>query len=85
MQIKMRVQMSGARNGEPWPGRGQVVEVPDTEGADLCTAGLAEPVAEPDGPVETATAPAQETRDEGLTKASGPPPAARKASPRAKG
>lgn len=45
MKIRMKVSISGARNGKSWPARGEEVEVPDVEGADLCAAGLAEPVA----------------------------------------
>lgn len=46
MKIKMKVDVSGTRDGQPWPRHGEVVEVDDTEGASLCNAGMAEPVAE---------------------------------------
>jgi hypothetical protein len=39
----MKVDVSGARNGVPWPGRGETVDLPGGEAADLCTSGLAEP------------------------------------------
>jgi len=56
----MKVEVSGTRNGKLWPRRGEVVDLPDTEGADLCAAGLAEPVA--DTRVEKAVAPPAEMR-----------------------
>lgn len=59
MRIRMRVDVSGTRNGRRWPRRGQVAEVPDAEGAKLCAVGLAEPVAERKQ-AETTVAPAAE-------------------------
>lgn len=50
MRVRMKVDMSGTRNGERWPARGGELVVPDAEGADLCTQGLADPVAEPAKP-----------------------------------
>jgi len=44
MKIRMKGTISGTRNGQPWPARGVVAEFPDDEGADLCRAGIAEPV-----------------------------------------
>ena len=61
MKIRMKVDLSGTRNGQPWPARGEVADVPDAEGAALCSAGMAEPVAEPPAEkVETATPPADD-------------------------
>lgn len=54
MKIRMKADISGSRNGKAWPRRGCVVDVPDAEGADLCAAGLAEPVGKKDAGVETA-------------------------------
>ena len=43
----MKVYVSGGRaDGSDWPPSGGVLEVEDREGAELCAAGLAEPVAE---------------------------------------
>jgi hypothetical protein len=53
----MKVAMSGTRSGVDWPPYGGVLECGDAEGAQLCAAGIAEPVAEPER-VETATLPA---------------------------
>ena len=46
MKIRMKVAVSGSRNGQPWPAFGEVAELPDDEGAELCARGFAEPVAE---------------------------------------
>lgn len=50
MKVRMRAQVSGTRDGERWPAVGGELVVPDAEGADLCSQGLAEPVAEPEKP-----------------------------------
>ena len=42
----MKTHILGTRNGVRWPAAGEVTTLPDNEGADLCAAGLAEPVAE---------------------------------------
>lgn len=59
MRIRMTVEMSGTRNGVPWPKRGEIAELPTAEAAHLVGAGIAVAVAD-DTPVETATAPEPE-------------------------
>ena len=54
MKIRMKADISGSRNGQPWPRRGEIATLPKGEAADLCAAGLAEPVADQDGDVEKA-------------------------------
>lgn len=54
MRVRMKIQLTGTRNAQRWPAPGGEVVLPDNEGADLCAAGLAEPVAERVQP-ETAT------------------------------
>jgi hypothetical protein len=46
--VKVRIvnQPTGILNGQPWPERGEVFEVPDAAGADMCASGIAEPVVE---------------------------------------
>lgn len=44
MRIRMKLQIVGPRNGADWPAPGEELTVPDSEGADLCRADLAEPV-----------------------------------------
>lgn len=67
MRIRMTVDMSGTRNGQPWPRRGEIADLPTTEAAHLCASGIAEPVTEPEpepvGEVEQATAPPAETSE----------------------
>jgi hypothetical protein len=51
--VRLTTDISGTRDGQPWPGKGETVDVPDDEAAQLVDAGLAEdPDAHP--PVETA-------------------------------
>ena len=57
MRIRMRLGISGGRgDGTPWPPPGGELDVGDEEGAQLCAAGLAAPVAVPE-PVERAVPP----------------------------
>lgn len=67
----MTVSISGTRGGVDWPPAGSVVEVSDTEGAQLCAGQLAVPVADPDEGVEKAVAPKAEERGP-LTTEKGP-------------
>jgi hypothetical protein len=46
VKVRMKVGISGSRNGRPWPDIGEEVTLPDQEGKEMCEAGLAEPVAE---------------------------------------
>nr|MDT0658031.1 hypothetical protein [Micromonospora sp. DSM 115978] len=73
MRVRMKGQISGSRNGVPWPPKGGVIDLPDDEAAQLCDAGMATPVTGDE--VETATAPTGdvETREtSGLTTKTGP-------------
>jgi hypothetical protein len=45
MKVRMRDQISGTRNGEPWPPPGGEVDLPEQEAVKLCANGLAVPVA----------------------------------------
>jgi hypothetical protein len=46
VKVKMLGSISGARDGQEWPGIGEEVELPDDEAAALCAQGMAAPVAE---------------------------------------
>jgi hypothetical protein len=48
MRIRMLVEMpdGASRNGQPWPARGEDVELPTAEAAHLVASGIAEEVAE---------------------------------------
>ncbi|MGW0579630.1 hypothetical protein ACWD25_27525 [Streptomyces sp. NPDC002920] len=48
MRVRMKVDISGARNGEPWPVRGEITELPDDEAESLCISGMAVPVTDDD-------------------------------------
>ncbi|MEU7293335.1 hypothetical protein AB0A76_09045 [Streptomyces exfoliatus] len=55
MRIRMRVKISGTRDGVEWPDKGGFVDLPDAEAAQLLRDRVAEPL--PALPVEeTATA-----------------------------
>lgn len=68
MKIRLTSDISGSRNGTPWPARGSVVDLPDDEGARMCRNGMAKPVDGSTDDVETATVDDSEQR--GLTTAS---------------
>lgn len=42
MKVRMKVTISGTRDGQPWPERGAVVDLPAAEAEHLVAAGLAE-------------------------------------------
>ena len=63
MLVKVRVHVSGLRNGQPWPPVGGVLEVPDDEAVSLLASNVVEPVYDPERGVERAVAPAPEMRD----------------------
>lgn len=75
MQIRLKVQISGTRNGQDWPRRGSVIELPDDEAAQYCAAGMAEPVAAFRNMEKAVVEVAQEQRvgsPPGLTTRNGP-------------
>lgn len=72
MRVRMKVDVSGSRDGQDWPPRGGVIEVPEQEGAELCRSGMAEPVAEPLRE-ERAVAPEPEVRESTPKKRGRPP------------
>lgn len=57
VQVRMKVHVSGTRDGKEWPQRGSVMEMPDDEAMAYIDAGMAEAVATFPTPVETAVAP----------------------------
>jgi hypothetical protein len=46
VKVRLKFQITGTRNGVRWPAPGEVVDLPDVEGAKLCASGLATPVVE---------------------------------------
>jgi hypothetical protein len=65
VKVKMKMQVSGTRDGVAWPAPGEVVELPDAEGAKLCANGTASPVAEKADKVEKAVAPDDDVEKRG--------------------
>jgi len=53
----MKITISGLRDGEPWPGRGEIADVPEAEAIQLIAAGQAEPAPQPEPAPEPAPAP----------------------------
>lgn len=45
MRVRMRIAISGTRDGVHWPPRGGEMDLPDSEAAGMCARGWAEPVA----------------------------------------
>lgn len=68
MRVRMKVDVSGTRNGGRWPRKGQEIDLPAAEAADLCAAGHAERVAD-DDVIERAVAPRPEKRAAARRKA----------------
>ncbi|GGT43388.1 hypothetical protein [Streptomyces purpureus] len=84
MRIRMTVDMSGTRNGQPWPPRGDIADLPTAEAAHLCASGIAEPVTEPEPVVEVeqTTAPPAETTEVPAAETTAPPAEKRRGRPR---
>lgn len=71
MRVKMKVDMSGTRDGVPWPPRGTVIELPDAEAQQYLDADMAVPAGK-EAP-ETATMPADDVETRGpVTTKTGP-------------
>lgn len=71
MQVMVRIQVSGLRDGQPWPPVGGVLEMPQDEALPLLQNGTVVPVFDPESGVERAVAPTAELRT-GLTTRNGP-------------
>lgn len=69
MQVRMKVKISGTRNSEEWPDKGEVIDLPNDEAVQLLNQGAAEPLGEDDPETATAKAPAI-ALPEGAPKAS---------------
>lgn len=55
MKVRMKSDVSGTREGQPWPARGEVTDLPKEEALELCRNGMAEPVDARGDDVERAT------------------------------
>lgn len=57
MKVRMKASISGTRDGQPWPERGSVVDLPTAEAEHLLAAGLAEDAKSSDAPAEETATP----------------------------
>jgi hypothetical protein len=72
VKILLVGEISGTRDGQEWPPRGSVVELPEDEAVQLCDRGMARPVVETEM-VEVAVVPAETVEERGpLTTKTGP-------------
>lgn len=55
MKVRMKVDVSGGRDGVAWPRRGGTVDLPKDEALQMCQSGMVEPVDSSGDDVETAT------------------------------
>lgn len=60
MKVLLLGDMSGTRDGQNWPPRGSVVELPDDEAAALCDRQMARPAVEQPGEDQAVMPPAEE-------------------------
>lgn len=44
MRVRLLGDISGTRDGQDWPPRGSIVDLPDDEATQLCRGGMAQPV-----------------------------------------
>lgn len=63
MKIRMKITVTGTRNGVDWPNKGTILDLPDDEARHYVEAGMAEPVAD-FRDAETAVVPKAEERAE---------------------
>lgn len=54
MQVTMIGEISGSRDGVPWPRIGETINLPDDEAIQLIGNRMAVPTVDPEYPVETA-------------------------------
>lgn len=58
MRVRLAVELSGTRNGVPWPRRGSIVELPEGEALDMLRAGTVKALDASDEPDEAVHVPA---------------------------
>lgn len=74
MFVRMKINITGSRDGVPWPPPGGVLEVPDHEGDELVAQGYAEVADGPDAeaaPAEEGSSDAPGDGDDGPAEESG--------------
>ncbi|MGW2226798.1 hypothetical protein [Streptomyces formicae] len=68
MRVRMKVTISGTRDGESWPEWGGVKDLPDDEARQMIAAGLAEEDNGEDPAEENAAAPGEPEKATGRRK-----------------
>lgn len=68
MKVRMLADISGTRNGEDWPKRGETVDLPDGEAKDLIESRMAAPAEDKDAEAEVKA----EVESTTLTTGTGP-------------
>jgi hypothetical protein len=63
MKVQMKYQITGLRNGEPWPEPGTQIDLPDDEGAMVIASGMAEAAQEPEPETVKGVKPEPETAE----------------------
>ncbi|MGW2511274.1 hypothetical protein ACWC0A_17945 [Streptomyces scopuliridis] len=82
MKVRMKVSMSGTRNGEEWPPQGELADLPTGEAQHLVAAGIAEEVADEAPKTETSATPPETPEVDEMPEAetaAAPPEGAEKA------
>lgn len=74
MRVEMTTKIGGTRNGEEWPDKGGVVDLPDHEALDLIAAGYAKEASDVEAPVE-APEPAEDGDEAPASDGDAPEPA----------
>jgi hypothetical protein len=59
MQVRMRISVSGTRDGKAWPSKGETIDLPDDEARNLVAIGVAAELDEDEQP-EPLTEPVEE-------------------------
>lgn len=59
VKVRLKVSISGTRDGVEWPRAGEVADLPDAVAVDLLSAGLAAPAGEPETERAVVSAPAE--------------------------
>ncbi|WP_405799280.1 hypothetical protein [Streptomyces sp. NBC_01506] len=78
MKIRMKVQMSGTRNGQRWPKVGETADIPTGEATHLVASGIAEQAPD-EQPTQTATTPDSEVTEPPAAAVTEPPTATKRA------
>jgi hypothetical protein len=71
MLVRMIGEVSGTRDGAPWPGVGRDIDLPSDEAAQLIQARMAIPAVDPELAVQRAVAPTVAVEERGQAEPAG--------------